>query len=260
MGTSDLVFITLDTLRFDVATAALRQGQTPHLQQWLPEGWERRHSPGSFTFAAHQAFFAGFLPTPATPGPHARHFAARFPGSETTTTETFVFEQADIVSGLAAEGYHTICVGGVGFFNQQSPLGRVLPSLFAEAHWSPKLGVTEKRSTEYQVDVAVDAIRRLPTDQRVFLFVNVSALHQPNCLYVDGASQDSPATQQAALSYVDTQLPRLIEAMRQRASLFAIVCSDHGTTYGEDGYTGHRLAHPVVWDVPYAEFFLPQQT
>jgi hypothetical protein len=34
------------------------------------------------------------------------------------------------------------------------------------------------------------------------------------------------------------------------------VCSDHGTAYGEDGYRGHRLGHPVVWDVPYAEFLL----
>ena len=41
-----------------------------------------------------------------------------------------------------------------------------------------------------------------------------------------------------------------------RRSALAIVCSDHGTAYGEDGYSGHRLAHPVVWTVPYAEFLL----
>ena len=34
------------------------------------------------------------------------------------------------------------------------------------------------------------------------------------------------------------------------------MCSDHGTAYGEDGYWGHRLSHPVVWTVPYAEFAL----
>jgi|GEM_PF-4288067 hypothetical protein len=32
-----------------------------------------------------------------------------------------------------------------------------------------------------------------------------------------------------------------------------------GTAYGEDGYHGHRLAHPVVWTVPYAEVVLPRQ-
>ena len=30
------------------------------------------------------------------------------------------------------------------------------------------------------------------------------------------------------------------------------------TAYGEDGYTGHRLGHSVVWTVPYAEFLLPR--
>lgn len=260
VGSADILFITLDTLRYDVATEAMRQGATPYLQARIPQGWELRHTPASFTFAAHQAFFAGFLPTPATPGKHARHFAARFPGSETTTDDTFVFEEGDIVSGLSRAGYHTVCVGGVGFFNKQSPLGSVLPSLFRESHWSPKLGVTDKQSTANQVDVALQSIRTLSADQRVFLFMNVSALHQPNFMYSDGATSDSPETQQRALAYVDSQLPRLFEAMQQRANVFCIICSDHGTAYGEDGYTGHRLAHPVVWNVPYAEFFLPQQT
>ncbi|MCR9201553.1 MAG: STM4013/SEN3800 family hydrolase [Planctomycetaceae bacterium] len=260
VGTCDIVFITLDTLRFDVATGAMARGQTPFLQRLLPTGWEQRHTPGSFTFAAHQAFFAGFLPTPAGPGPHPRRFAARFPGSETTTEETFVFEEDNIVAGLAAVGYHTICVGGVGFFNKLSALGRVLPDLFQESHWSPRLGVTERRSTEFQIDVAISALQQVPADQRVFLFLNVSALHQPNCLYVDGATSDSTDTQAAALAYVDSQLPRLFQTLQQRGSVFGILCGDHGTAYGEDGYTGHRLAHPVVWNVPYAECFLPQQT
>jgi hypothetical protein len=46
----------------------------------------------------------------------------------------------------------------------------------------------------------------------------------------------------------------LFAALRRRAPVFAIICSDHGTAYGEAGYHGHRLAHPVVWTVPYAEF------
>ena len=45
----------------------------------------------------------------------------------------------------------------------------------------------------------------------------------------------------------------------KRGPWLVVICSDHGTAYGEDGYTGHRLAHPVVWDVPYAEFVLPQE-
>ncbi|HMA37222.1 MAG TPA: STM4013/SEN3800 family hydrolase [Chloroflexia bacterium] len=259
LGSHDILLLTLDTLRYDVARRALAAGQTPHLAALLPGGaWEARHSPGSFTFAAHQAFFAGFLPTPAAPGRHPRLFALRFPGSTTTARETAVFDTPDIVSGLAGRGYHTICIGGVGFFDQRSPLGKVLPGLFAESHWAPQLGVQSPQSTEHQVQLAVARLAALPPDRRVFLFLNVAALHPPNHIFLPGARQDSPASQAAALAYVDRQLPPLFAALRRRAPLLAIVCSDHGTAYGEDGYRGHRLAHPVVWTVPYAEFVLPQ--
>jgi hypothetical protein len=253
VGHCDLVWITLDTLRYDVAVSALEQGLTPTLASVLPQGrWELRHTPGSFTFAAHQAFFAGFLPTPATPGPHPRLFALAFPGSETTGPHTATFDAPDVVTGLAARGYHTACIGGVGFFNQLTPLGRVLPSLFAEAHWSREMGVTARDSTQRQVDLAVQIAGR--TDRRLFLFLNVSALHQPNCIYVPGAQQDSPETMAAALAYVDSQLGALFAAFRARGPTLYVICSDHGTAYGEDGYVGHRLAHPAVWNVPYAEF------
>src|SRR4051794_3983754 len=173
VGSHDILFITLDTLRYDVACEALERGLTPNLGALLPGGrWEERHTPGSFTYAAHQAFFAGFLPTPARPGRHARLFALRFQGSETTGDDTCVLDGADVVTGLAARGYHTICVGGVGFFNLQNPLGSVLPSLFAERHWRPELGVRDPRSTEHQVATAVSSLARLPRDRRAFLFIN----------------------------------------------------------------------------------------
>ncbi|GCE29141.1 membrane protein [Dictyobacter alpinus] len=262
LGSHNILFMTLDTLRYDVAQQLFHQGRTPFLDQLLPAtGWEERHSPGSFTYAAHQAFFAGFLPTPARPGRHARLFAARFPGSETTTTDTFVFDAPDIVSGLAREGYHTICIGGVGFFNQQGPLGSVLPGLFQESYWSPALGVTDPDSTAHQVELACRVLAGQPAEQRIFLFMNVSALHQPNYFYLPTSQQhqreDSLESHAAALEYVDSQLPPLFHTLQERGPLLAIICGDHGTAYGEDGYSGHRLAHPVVWTVPYIECLLP---
>lgn len=258
IGTHDVLFITLDTLRYDVAARALAAGLTPQLATLLPGGrWERRHSPATFTYAAHQAFFAGFLPTPNGPGPHPRLFAARFPGSETVTPETFEFDAADLPTALAQQGYHTICIGGVGFFNKLSPLGKALPGLFAESHWSEAMGVTSSNSTEVQANAALDAVAAAEPGRRVFVFVNVSALHQPNCIFAD-ATVDTPDTQAVALAYADAHLGRLVRVMRRRAPLLCIVCSDHGTAYGDDGYRGHRLAHASVWDVPYAEMLLPQ--
>jgi hypothetical protein len=170
-----------------------------------------------------------------------------------------VFDAPDIVSGLRQVGYHTACIGGVGFFNRESPLGRVLPDLFDESHWSVEFGVTDPHSTEHQIACACKLIARLPASKRLFLFINISAIHQPNCVYLDGAVEDSQQSQAAALAYVDRSLPPLFEALQRRAALLGIVCSDHGTAYGEEGYFGHRLNHHVVGTVPYAEFVLPHR-
>src|SRR4051794_5666768 len=55
-GRRDLLLVALDALRHDVAARALASGCTPNLAALLPHGWEARHSPATFTFAAHQAF------------------------------------------------------------------------------------------------------------------------------------------------------------------------------------------------------------
>ena len=256
----NVLLMTIDTLRYDVAMAALGHGETPNLQRLLPGGtWEERHTPASFTYPAHHAFFAGFLPTPVAPGNHPRLFAARFAGSETTTATTHVFDTADIVSGLASQGYHTVCIGGVGFFNKQNELSSVFPNLFHESWWTPELGVTCPESTAHQVALGVARLRAAPPHQPVFLFINISACHQPNRHYLPGADRDTVESQRAALAYVDSQLPPLFTAMRARGPWLAIICSDHGTAYGENDYHGHRLGHRVVWTVPYAELVLPVQ-
>jgi arylsulfatase A-like enzyme len=99
-------------------------------------------------------------------------------------------------------------------------------------------------------------VAAVPADRRVFLFVNVSAIHQPNRFYLPGAAADSLESHAAALEYVDGHLGRLFAGLRRHGPWLAVICSDHGTAYGEDGYIGHRLAHPVVWEVPYAEAVL----
>ena len=256
VGSHDILFVVLDTLRYDVATSCLETGRTPTLGSLLPGGrWEERWTPGNFTYAAHQAFFAGFLPTPVGSGPHPRLFAPRFPGSESTAASTWVIDSPDFVTALADRGYHTVCIGGTGFFNPSSPLGRVLPGLFRESHWSESLGVTDPRSTEHQVSLARRVLAQRPADERVFLYVNVSAIHQPNRHYSDAAA-DCVESHAAALEYVDGQLGPLFDVLRERGPTFCLVSSDHGTAYGEDGLHGHRINHAVVTTVPYAEFVL----
>ena len=202
IGCADILFITLDTLRYDAAQQAWQEGRLKVLGPYLGEqGWERRHTPGSFTYAAHHAFFAGFLPTPPGPGPHARLFAAHFAGSMSTAETTFVFEQSTLPEALAACGYHTICIGGTGFFSGHNKLAKVLPGLFAEAHWSSEFGVTCRNSPANQVAQALRSIEGAG-QQRVFVFINVSAIHQPNWFYGASEGPDTLATHTAALAAV----------------------------------------------------------
>ena len=255
----DLLFITLDTLRFDVAQQVWQAGELSTLSPYLgTSGWECRHTPASFTYAAHHGFFSGYLPTPIAPGPHPRLFASRFGGSETTTPETFVFDCPTLPESLSQMGFRTICIGGTGFFNPVNSLGQVLPSLFDESHWSVEMGVTGRASEVYQVELAIERLSAI--DGPSFLFINIAAIHQPNWFYdseTGDQQQDTLKSHAAALIAVDRALKPLFEAYQQRTrKTLGIICSDHGTAYGESGYSGHRLAHEVIWNVPYTEFLI----
>ncbi|MFK7031334.1 STM4013/SEN3800 family hydrolase [Flavobacterium oreochromis] len=255
-GKMNFLFITLDSLRYDVAQELYNANEIPNLAKFLPNGWDKAHSPGSFTFAAHQAFFAGFLPTPAKPGKYPRLFAANFAGSETTSSQTLVFDTPDILTGFENLDYQTVCIGGVGFFNKKTALGTVLPNLFQESYWEENYGVTEKNSTYYQIKKAVNIIQN--ATKNFFLFINFSAIHQPNWFYDPNNhnQQDNLKSHAAALRYIDSQLPELFLALEEKGDTFCIICSDHGTAYGEEGYVGHRISHPTVWEVPMTTFIL----
>jgi hypothetical protein len=253
----DILMVTFDSLRFDVAEQAYRDHRTLLLESLLPVGWERRHSPGNFTYAAHAALFAGFWPTPSSPGAYARPFALRFPGSRTVDDSTITLEGHNIIEGFQRCGFHTVCIGGVGFFNKRTPLGSTFPAMFDESHWLPGFSVSEVHSTRYQIRFALDVIENRPTTQPLFLFLNVSATHPPTMGYLPGSRHDTIESQVAALSYADQQLPPLLQAMKRRnRGLKGYLMSDHGTLFGEDGFYGHRVGHPLVWTVPYGEFVL----
>lgn len=258
IGSHDLLFVTLDTLRYDVAAELAAAGRTPNLVRALPGGvWEKRHSPASFTYAAHQAFFAGFLPTPADGSPYSRLYAAAGSEGANIDEHTWVFDAPDVVTALASAGYHTVCIGGVGLFNSRSPLGGVLPGLFAEAHWEREFGVSAPGCFEAQLERIATILPTVPEGKPLFLFVNVAAMHQPNRHYLPGAERDCRESHAAALEYVDRHMGRLFALMTSRGRpCLTVICADHGTAYGEDGHSGHRLGHEVVWTVPYAQFVL----
>lgn len=261
VGSHDILFVCLDTLRYDAAKEEEERGGTPVLNAYGP--WKKCHAPGNFTLPSHMAMFAGYLPSPAEYVPlmeRERLFAPKTVGmGEKRSQYSFCFEEATFVQGLEKVGYDTICIGGVGFFNKQSELSRVMPGYFKESYWRPAFRCTVKESPVHQVDFAIRKLQEKDPKQRVMMYINVSAIHYPNYFYGKGTKTDNIETHHAALRYVDHELERLFAAFQKRNDTFVIVCSDHGTCYGEDGYQFHCHSHEIVNTVPYKHFVLRRE-
>lgn len=205
--------------------------------------------------------FAGFLPCRY----EAKNVADRellfFPSSiglgKKAPKGAYGFQGRTVMEGLARDGYDTWCVGGVSFFDKRSDLGKVFPSYFQKSYWNPSFSCPVKDSTKNQVDFLLRKISKADPKQKIFLYLNVDAIHYPNYFYLEEASKDCIESHAAALRYVDGELGRLFrEWKEQRGSAFVICCSDHGTCYGEDGCQFHGFNHPIVNTVPYKHFFL----
>lgn len=189
VGHHDLLMVTLDTLRYDVAAELAAPAGCPTSRAYCRTAAGRRGTrPAASRTRRTPPSSRASCPRRSARARTPRLFAARFGGSESTAPNTWVFEEADLPAGLARAGYHTACIGGVGFFNKQGALGSVLPGMFAESHWDPELGVTSPISFEAQVARAERVVGALDTDQRLFLLVNVAALHQPNWFHTPGAT------------------------------------------------------------------------
>ncbi|MFB6814247.1 STM4013/SEN3800 family hydrolase [Streptomyces sp. NPDC056347] len=246
-----ILFVTLDSLRYDVAQQAYGEGLTPRLAALLPHGgWERRQTPGTFTLPAHMALFSGFLPKLPRPDQPPRMWECRPPAFKKVPDQTFVFDAPNLLAGLGQHGYRTVCIGGVTYFSRETPLGSVLPDMFDEDHWRPEFCSPEPDSTRHQVDHVLEAAES-HAGTSLFLFLNVSATHVPHGHYL-GESTDTAASQKAALTYADEHLARLITTLTAKRRWLVIMCADHGDAYGEDGYHGRGIAHSVVMNVPYA--------
>lgn len=270
VGRCDILFVCLDTLRYDAAAAEEKSGGTPVLSRY--GAWEKRQAPGNFTYPSHHAIFSGFLPSKDEARSIAEQEMLFFPRSmgmgKAIPQGSYGFDAANLVEGLHGDGYDTWCVGGVAFFDKRTAMGKVFPSFFEKSYWNPSFSCPVKESTENQVDFILKRLEQNEDLRKIFLYINVCAIHYPNYFYLEegeaepGESRgkrknDSLETHRAALRYVDGQLGRLFDGWKERRGETFVVCfSDHGTCYGEDGYVFHGVNHPVVGTVPYKHFFL----
>ncbi len=259
-GAMDILFICLDTLRYDAACQEEAAGTTPVLNRY--GSWEKCQAPGNFTYPSHHAMFAGFLPCRYDLKNQADRELLFYPKAiglrRKVPQGAYAFSGSTIMEGLERDGYDTWCIGGVSFFDNRTDIGKVFPGYFQKSYWNPSFGCPVKESTKNQVDFILKKIEaERDNPKKIFMYVNVDAIHYPNYFYVDGARHDSLDSHAAALRYVDRHLGRLFDGWKKlRGDAFVICCSDHGTCYGEDGCQFHGIHHPMVDIVPYKHFFL----
>lgn len=261
IGSHNILFVCIDSLRFDAAYEEEAEGGTPVLNRYGK--WRKCQSPGNFTYPSHQAMFAGFLPIDTEIKEMKKReklfFSKDIGMGRKAPDGAFLFSHPTWVEELADMGYETYCIGGLSFFDKRTGIGKVMPSYFRHSYWNPSFGCKVKNSTGNQVDFALKKISQEDASKKIMMYINISAVHYPNYFYVEGASHDSLESHKAALRYVDSQLGKLFDGFAKKGDTFVICCSDHGTCYGEDGVWNHGINHPVVNTVPYKHFIIKKQ-
>ncbi len=262
----NILFICMDSLRFDVAYEEEACGGTPALNSYGK--WRKCSAPGNFTYPSHQAMFAGFLPIDCEINKMRERetlfFSEDIGMGRKAPEGAFLFSHATWIEELCNRGYETYCIGGLSFFDKRTALGSVLPSFFQHSYWNPSFGCKVKDSAKNQVDFALKQLlkynsQKAGTDSKIMMYINISALHYPVGFYA-GSKKDSKEAQKMALRYVDGELGRLFKGFADIGDTFVICCSDHGTCYGEDGIWYHGIDHPLVNTVPYKHFIISKNT
>jgi membrane-anchored protein YejM (alkaline phosphatase superfamily) len=219
-------------------------------------------SPATYTFAAHQSFFVGLLPNADAPKPYYNRFVKQLlglgeVGEKPKRKSTFITASSDsnLVAGLRDRGFQTVGAGAMNWFRQRS---------LTDSFDSFKL----VRSADEQVDFV---LHELDTTRPFFAFINFGETHAP--YHYRGKKTECRASVQArdikwppiesgpvgrehegfghqaeAVEYLDVRVGRLIDGLP--ANTVVVICGDHGECFGEDGYWGHGVNHPKVYEVP----------
>lgn len=262
----NFLLLTFDSCRYDV----LLEARTPTLDSYasiLPA-----QAPATFTYASHQAFFVGILPHVVDPVPFYNRFCRQLIGL-VEVGELQVAKESlqrvesswNLVRGLRETGYQTVGSGAMNWFRQESLTAGFERFLFTG------------RDADRQV-----AYLRSEIDPRrpFFGFINFGETHAP--YEFRGKAERCPddvrarrmawppiesgptgrATaafrhQLACAEFLDRRLAELFAAFP--GETVVVLTADHGDCFGEDGYWGHGVNHPKVFEVPLAIFRLDRE-
>ena len=271
----NLVFITLDSCRYDSWTAAepktlARLGQV-----------ERRYSFATWTAPSHYNLLTGLIAHTSPPHVFASEYYKEdfLRYSERLGVEGIEFRRflphLWLPTFLKELGYRTHGLVSLPVLNPLTGINRSFDTF-------------ELMPSHNDMAAMVDRMH-FDGDQPAFYMLNVGETHYPYALphedpedwprisgvhgvfkhmgdpgaetpdeFFDQEQLDALRQRQIdAVTYLDEQVfPRLFEKLP--ADTWLVVTADHGELFGEDGYFGHGpIQHPKVTEVPFVEGVAP---
>ncbi|MEK9151432.1 MAG: hypothetical protein AAB547_02270 [Patescibacteria group bacterium] len=280
-GNANVVFITIDSCRYDTA----EQAHIPFLAGL--GGLACAYTPGNYTVPAHHAFFVGHLPTaftsaqPYYSGANGQLWRIKT-GAGEDSGAWVTLQGKNILEGYRNLGFYVLGVGGVTQFNKGSQLREYFGQDFL--YWGPNLDeepCASRPEEWFPLLHCGEIVDKLQPHEKWFLFVNCPETHFP---YDTGEGlmedkleilrlirphfnlreSDAPINTAAtgllrrmqikALEAVNTRIANLFAALPRERPILVVICGDHGEMFGEvfagKPRFGHIISSPEVLRVP----------
>jgi hypothetical protein len=279
-GARSLVFVVLDSLRYDSWTAA----RPPNLAT-LGEV-QRRWSYATWTAPSHYNLLMGLLPHTSPPEVYAseyykedfQRYSQRLgvEGMEFKKVLPSIFLPTYLRHTL---GYRTHAMVSMPVLNQHTVINRdfdsyeLMPTHNDMAAMLPKLAFDEERPSFYLLNVGETHYPYALPDEDPSKWPRISGVHgvfkrldertddqphpaEPREFFDRAKLRELQARQVATVEYLDGVLARLFDLLPD--DTWVIVTSDHGELFGEDRYFGHGpIMHEKVLEVPFVEGPVP---
>lgn len=232
---ANLIFITVDTLRWDLHYAGNPRELSPNLDRLAARSvvMDRAYAMSSYTGRAIGPIMAGRYPTECARDDN--HFV-RYPDRG----NTFLAER------LRAEGFHTAAVASHFYFAPRFGLFQGIERIDTSATPGGEAG--ESVSTDAAV---TDRALRILNDEaftngRFMLWAHYFDPHKQYVAHpeIPAFSRTERGKYDAEVAWTDRQIGRLLDALATRPfadRTVVVVTADHGEAFGEHGMSWHGI-------------------
>jgi hypothetical protein len=280
-GARNLIFVVLDSLRYDSWLAA-----QPATLAALGSV-ERRWSYASWTAPSHYNLLMGLLPHSSPPEVYASEYYKQdfLRYSERLGVQGIEF--AKLLPSIFLPtylrwqlGYATHAMVSMPVLNRHTVINRdfdsyeLMPTHNDMAALLDRMEFSEDRPSFYLLNVGETHYPYALPDEDPAQWPRISGVHgvfkrlgqspddpaaaptEPREFFDQQALHELRSRQVKAVEYLDGVFGRLFDILP--SNTWVIVTSDHGELFGEDRYFGHGpIAHEKVFEVPFVEGLVP---